>query len=141
MARTGPDPPDMDWARLDLRGVNSTRNAWGYLSPEDDAIVDDEGRIFIRVDRGLLERLSKKGGFTLKIVGDLARVLARCLRWSKIVKDVMEFNEEGEVNENDVVVIEPTKTKKRKPDLNPQPKKKFKLSRYPSDSTEWDNLD
>ena len=30
--------------RIGLRGVNSTRNAWGYLAPGDEAIVSDHPR-------------------------------------------------------------------------------------------------
>ena len=134
MARTGPDPPDMDWARLDLRGINSTRNAWGYLSPNDEAIVDDEGRIYIRADRDMLERLSKKGGFTLKIVGDLARVLARCLRWAKIVKDVMEF--QSEEGDDKVAIPEPSHQKVRNVRLNLERNRKPKIPRISRDFTE-----
>ena len=134
MARTGPDPPDMDWARLDLRGINSTRNAWGYLSPNDEAIVDDEGRIYIRADRDMLERLSKKGGFTLKIVGDLARVLARCLRWVKIVKDVMEF--QSEEGDDKVTIPEPSQQKVRNVRLNLERNRKPKIPRISRDFTE-----
>lgn len=134
MARTGPDPPDMDWARLDLRGINSTRNAWGYLSPNDEAIVDDEGRIYIRADRDMLECLSKKGGFTLKIVGDLSRVLARCLRWAKIVKDVMEF--QSEEGDDKVAIPEPSQQKVRNVRLNLERNRKPKIPRISRDFTE-----
>jgi hypothetical protein len=47
----GPSPPEPSWDRLDLRGINSTRNAWGYLAPDDSAILSDDGKVFIRVER------------------------------------------------------------------------------------------
>jgi len=130
----------MDWVRLDLRGINSTRNAWGYLSPKDEAVVDDEGRIFIRVDSNMMERLQKNGGFTLRIVGDLARILSRCLRWAKIIKDVMEYQNDVDDDESEVLVFEPTKPKKRNLKLDPPPKKNLGLSRRPRDSNDRDNL-
>ena len=52
----GPSPPEPNWDRLDLRGMNSTRNAWGYLAPDDSAIVSDDGKVFIRVDKSMVEK-------------------------------------------------------------------------------------
>ena len=69
MARTGPNPPEMNWDRLDLRGVNSPRNAWGYLAPGDKAIVCDRGHIYIRVDKDAMKRLYNKKVFSLHISG------------------------------------------------------------------------
>ena len=39
MRRVGPQPPEPDWDRLDFRGLNGSRQAWGYLSPNDEVIV------------------------------------------------------------------------------------------------------
>ena len=72
----------MNWDRLDLRGVNSTRNAWGYLAPGDEAIVSDRGHIYIRTDKDEMKRLDNKKGFSLHISGLSATILARCLRWA-----------------------------------------------------------
>ena len=138
MARTGPNPPEMNWDRLDLRGVNSTRNAWGYLAPGDEAIVSDRGHIYIRVDKDALKRLDNKKGFSLHISGLSATILARCLRWAKMVKEMFEFEEEE--SDDEVEIVRPQKPKKRKVNLNPDRVKKLDLPRRRRDSNDWDNL-
>ena len=50
-----------------------------------------EGRIYIRVDKDALKRLDNKKGFSLHINGLSTTILARCLRWGKLVKEMFEF--------------------------------------------------
>ena len=118
MARTGPPPPEPNWDRIDLRGLNSTRHAWGYLSPDDKAIVSDRGRVYILVDEGMLEKLSNKRSYGLKIMGKMAAILQRCLRWSRIVQEMFEFEEDIEESEDFVQLptnnFEPRADKKGK---------------------------
>ena len=138
MARTGPNLPEKNWDRIDRRGVNSTRNAWGYLAPGDKAIVSDRGQIYIRVDKDALKRHDNKKGFSHHISGLSATILARCLRWAKMVKEMFEFEEEE--SEDEVEIVRPQKPKKRKPNLNPDRVKKLDLPCRRRDSTEWDHL-
>ena len=138
MARTGPNPPEMNWDRIDLRGVNSTRNAGGYLAPGDEAIVSDRGHIYIRVDKDALKRLDNKKGFSHHISGLTATILASCLRWAKMVKEMFEFEEEE--SEDEVEIVRPQKPKKRKVNLNPDRVKKLDLTRRRRDSNDWNNL-
>ena len=88
----GPSPPEPDWDRLDLRGVNSTRNAWGYLAADDSAIVSDDGKVYIRVEKEMLEKSGKSTLLRLPTVR--WSVLKRCLRWSRIIKQLYEFEED-----------------------------------------------
>ena len=85
----GPSPPEPDWDRLDLRGVNSTRNAWGYLAADDSAIVSDDGKVYIRVEKEMLEKSGKST--LLRLPTARWSVLKRCLRWSRIIKQLYEF--------------------------------------------------
>ena len=88
----GPSPPEPDWDRLDLRGVNSTRNAWGYLAADDSAIVSDDGKVYIRVEKEMLEKSGKST--LLRLSTARWSVLKRCLRWSRIIKQLYEFEQE-----------------------------------------------
>ena len=128
MARTGPNPPEPHWLRLDERGLNSSRHAWGYLSPDEKAVVSDQGKVFMLIDEADLERLTKQRGFRITFLGRMAAVLKRCLRWSRIVQEMFSFDEEaGEEEpfseEGDL------STPKRKP--------KLVLKRPPRRENEW----
>ena len=90
----GPSPPEPNWDRLDLRGINSTRNAWGYLAPDDSAIVSDDGKVFIRVDKDMLDKPKSGKGVIVRLMSNQWAVLKRCLRWSKIIKDLYDFEQE-----------------------------------------------
>ncbi len=68
----GPSPPEPNWDRLDLRGVNSTRNAWGYLAPDDSAIVSDDGKVFIRVDKTMVEKPKSGKGVLVRLLSSQA---------------------------------------------------------------------
>ncbi|MBF91085.1 MAG: hypothetical protein CMP75_04920 [Flavobacteriales bacterium] len=92
----GPSPPEPNWDRLDLRGINSTRNAWGYLAPDDSAIVSDDGKVFIRVGKTMVEKPKSGKGVLVRMLANQAAVLKRCLRWSKIIKDLYDFEHESE---------------------------------------------
>lgn len=76
----GPSPPEPNWDRLDLRGINSTRNAWGYLAPDDSAIVSDDGKVFIRVDKDMLDKPKSGKGVIVRLMSNQWAVLKRCLR-------------------------------------------------------------
>ena len=91
----GPSPPEPDWDRLDLRGVNSTRNAWGYLAADDSAIVSDDGKVYIRVEKEMLEKSGKST--LLRLPTTRWSVLKRCLRWSRIIKQLYEFETESKI--------------------------------------------
>lgn len=92
----GPSPPEPNWDRLDLRGMNSTRNAWGYLAPDDSAIVSDDGKVFLRVDKSMVEKPKSGKKVLVRLVSSQWMVLKRCLRWSKIIKDMYDFEQEVE---------------------------------------------
>jgi len=136
----GPSPPEPNWDRLDFRGVNSTRNAWGYLAPDDSAIVSDDGKVFIRVDKSMVEKPKSGKGVLVRLFAGQAGVLKRCLRWSKIIKELYDFEqevedgistdvEEEEVDDMEVVVPSP----KKEPSLKltpPERKRKLSMRRY-----------
>ena len=131
----GPSPPEPNWDRLDLRGINSTRNAWGYLAPDDSAIVSDDGKVFIRVDKTMVEKPKSGKGVLVRLLAIQAAVLKRCLRWSKIIKELYDFEQEveddlstdSEQEVDDVEVVLPSPKKEPIPKLTP-PERKRRLS-------------
>ena len=129
----GPSPPETNWDRLDLRGINSTRNAWGYLAPDDSAIVSDDGKVFIRVDKTMIEKPKSGKGVLVRLLASQAAVLKRCLRWSKIIKELYDFEQEVEdgistdAEEDDVEVVQSSPKKESSLKLTP-PERKRKLS-------------
>jgi len=131
----GPSPPEPNWDRLDFRGVNSTRNAWGYLAPDDSAIVSDDGKVFIRVDKTMVEKPKSCKGVLVRLLASQAVVLKRCLRWSKIIKELYDFDQEveddistdAEEEVEDVEVVLPSPKKEPSLKLTP-PDRKRKLS-------------
>ena len=130
----GPSPPEPNWDRLDLRGINSTRNAWGYLAPDDSAIVSDDGKVFIRVDKTMVEKPKSGKGVLVRLLAGQAGVLKRCLRWSKIIKELYDFEQEVEDDisalgreEDEVEVVLPSPKKEPSLKLTP-PDRKPKLS-------------
>jgi hypothetical protein len=135
----GPSPPEPNWDRLDLRGINSTRNAWGYLAPDDSAIVSDDGKVFIRVDKTMVEKPKSGKGVLVRLLASQAAVLKRCLRWSRIIKELYDFEQEVEDGINtdaeddvdDVKVVLPSPM--NKPNLKltpPERKRKLSMRRY-----------
>ena len=135
----GPSPPEPNWDRLDLRGINSTRNAWGYLAPDDSAIVSDDGKVFIRVDKTMVEKSKSGKGVLVRLLASQAAVLKRCLRWSKIIKELYDFEQEleddistdteQEVDDMEVVLPSP----KKEPNLKltpPERKRKLSMRRF-----------
>ena len=131
----GPSPPEPNWDRLDLRGINSTRNAWGYLAPDDSAIVSDDGKVFIRVYKTMVEKPKSGKGVLVRFFASQAAVLKRCLRWSKIIKDLYDFEHEveddgasvGDDEDDPVEVVLPSPKNKSNLHLAP-PQRKRKLS-------------
>jgi len=91
----GPSPPNPDWARLDLRGLNSTRHAWGYISQDDKYIVSDAGDIYLRVE----PQFTRKVGDEVRIVLDsrMLRMLSRLREWARVVKRMLVVEEEEDV--------------------------------------------
>jgi hypothetical protein len=88
MGSNRPPAPEPTWCRMDLRGELSTRYAWGYISPDDSVLVNDEGVVYVRVDASLLEHDKVRSLSILRIKGALRAVLKRALRWSKIVREL-----------------------------------------------------
>jgi len=110
----GPSPPNPDWARLDLRGLNSTRHAWGYISQDDKYIVSDAGDIYLRVE----PQFTRKVGDEVRIVLDsrMLRMLSRLREWARVVKRMFVVEEEEEV----------------KKERQSEPEKNLKLRRFDS---------
>ena len=131
----GPSPPEPNWDRLDLRGINSTRNAWGYLAPDDSAIVSDDGKVFIRVDKTMLEKPKSGKRVLVRLLASQAAALKRCLRWAKIIKELYDFEQEieddndteNEDQADEVEVVLPSLKKEPSLKLTP-PDRKRKLS-------------
>ena len=116
----GPSPPEPNWDRLDLRGMNSTRNAWGYLAPDDSAIVSDDGKVFIRVDKTMVEKPKNGKGVLLRLLSNHWTVLKRCLRCSNIIKDLYDFEHESR-NVNDESLEMRALPSKKEPTLKIKP--------------------
>jgi hypothetical protein len=124
MARTGPPPPDPNWTRLDERGNLSTRYAWGYISPDEKAIVKDDGSIYMLIDQDELEKKPRQKAYHARFIAGVATLLGRCLRWSKIVSDMYEFEEEPvdfTEKKDDVIVLEPKKEMSKHRPRRPRP--------------------
>ena len=135
----GPSPPEPNWDRLDLRGMNSTRNAWGYLAPDDSAIVSDDGKVFIRVDKSMVEKPKSGKGVLVRLLANQAAVLKQCLRWSKIIKELYDFEQaveddisivdDDEGDDGEVLLPSP----KKEPNLKltpPERKRKLSMRRF-----------
>ena len=121
----GPSPPEPDWDRLDLRGINSTRNAWGYLAADDSAIVSDDGKVYIRVEKEMLEKSGKST--LLRLSTSRWSVLKRCLRWSRIIKQLYEFETESKIDSANQTTNNIGSSQDLK--LNPEKKEKLHMIR------------
>ena len=93
MRRVGPQPPEPDWDRLDMRGVNGTRQAWGYIDPEDNIIVTNDGRVFIKVERGNID-MTKGNHPLVRLPKHFSSLIRRTFRWVKIIRKMFEFVDE-----------------------------------------------
>ena len=93
MRRVGPQPPEPDWDRLDFRGLNGSRQAWGYLSPSDEVIVTNEGDVFVKIVRENLTVYNSKEPI-VKLPISIKQVLKRTFRWVAIIKRMYVFEEE-----------------------------------------------
>lgn len=100
MRRVGPQPPEPDWDRLDMRGVNGTRQAWGYIDPEDNIIVTNDGRVFIKVERGDIE-MTKGNHPLVRLPKHFSSLIRRTFRWVKIIRKMFEFVDEVPDSTND----------------------------------------
>ena len=92
MARVvGPPPPAPDWDRMDLRGLNGSRHAWGYISPDDQFITSDDGKVYIQVTKDMVTKKKGVKSATINLPSEIVRRLRHCLEWSKIVKKMFIF--------------------------------------------------
>jgi hypothetical protein len=105
------------------------------LAPDDSAIVSDDGKVFIRVDKTMVEKPKSGKRVLVRLLASQAAVLKRCLRWSKIIKELYDFEQEVEDNistdaedeVDDVEMVLPSP--KEEPSLKlPPPERKRKLS-------------
>lgn len=79
---------------MDLRGELSTRYAWGYVSPDESILVNDDGEVYVRVEASTFEQDHVQKVSVLRIAGPLRAALKRVLRWSRIVKDLYTTEDE-----------------------------------------------
>ena len=93
MRRVGPQPPEPDWDRLDFRGLNGSRQAWGYLSPNDEVIVTNEGDVYVKIERKHLTVQNGKEPI-VRLPVSIKHVLKRTFRWVAIIKRMYVFEEE-----------------------------------------------
>jgi hypothetical protein len=95
MRRVGPQPPEPDWDRLDLRGLNGTRHAWGHVSPNDEVIVTNDGDVFVKIER---VNLTVKSGEGTKVglPTSMNQILKLTFRWVTIIKRMYVFVDEPE---------------------------------------------
>jgi hypothetical protein len=111
------------------------------LAPDDSAIVSDDGKVFIRVDKTMVEKPKSGKGVLVRMLASQAAVLKRCLRWSKIIKELYDFEQEvedgiasgaeEEVDEVEVVLPSP----KKEPNLKltpPDRKRRLSMRRFKS---------
>jgi hypothetical protein len=109
------------------------------LAPDDSAIVSDDGKVFIRVDKTMVEKPKSGKGVLVRLLASQAAVLKRCLRWSKIIKELYDFEQEVEDDINtdaeedvdDVEVVLPSP--KIEPSLKitpPDRKRKLSMRRF-----------
>jgi len=105
------------------------------LAPDDSAIVSDDGKVFIRIDKAMIEKPKSGKGVLVRLLARQAAVFKRCLRWSKIIKDMYDFEQEveddistdAEEEVDDVEVVLPSPKKEPGLKLTP-PERKRKLS-------------
>jgi hypothetical protein len=105
------------------------------LAADDPAIVSDDGKVFIRVDKTIVEKPRSGKGVLVRLLASQAAVLKRCLRWSKIIKELYDFEQEVEDNHStvddnegdDVDVVLPSPKKQPNLKLSP-PDRERKLS-------------
>ena len=98
MRRVGPQPPEPDWDRLDYRGLNGTRQAWGYISPSDEVIVTNEGDVFVKIERANLTVKSGEGA-KVRLSSSMNQILKLTFRWVTIIKRMYVFVDESEERE------------------------------------------
>lgn len=68
--------PGPDWDRLDLRGLNSSRNFYGFISPSRALIVSYDGicrNIHVTVDDAVLQMEYIRAELYLEDIGFLVR--------------------------------------------------------------------
>ena len=99
MRRVGPQPPDPDWDRLDFRGLNGTRHAWGYINPTDEMIVTNDGDVYVKVTKEQV-KISKQEGVRISLPWKLRELFRVTFRWVSIIKELYVLDE---VPQSDVI--------------------------------------
>ena len=100
MRRVGPQPPDPDWDRLDFRGLNGTRHAWGYINPTDEMIVTNDGEVYVKVSKEQV-KISKDEGVRISLPWKLRELFRVTFRWVSIIKQLYvldDCSEGGKLN-------------------------------------------
>lgn len=105
------------------------------MAPDDSAIVSDDGKVFIRVDKSMVEKPKSGKEVLIRLVSSQWMVLKRCLRWAKIIKDMYDFEQEVEYGiltddddeGGDVEVVLPSQKNELSLNLTP-PDRKRRLS-------------
>ena len=104
MRRVGPQPPDPDWDRLDFRGLNGTRHAWGYINPTDEMIVTNDGDVYVKVTREQV-KISKDEGVRISLPWKLRELFRVTFRWVSIIKELYVIDESSscEISDEDMI--------------------------------------
>ena len=104
MRRVGPQPPDPDWDRLDFRGLNGTRHAWGYINPTDEMIVTNDGDVYVKVTREQV-KISKDEGVRISLPWKLRELFRATFRWVSIIKElyVLDESSSSEISDEDMI--------------------------------------
>ena len=104
MRRVGPQPPDPDWDRLEFRGLNGTRHAWGYINPTDEMIVTNDGDVYVKVTKEQV-KISKEEGVMISLPWKLRELFRVTFRWVSIIKELYVFDEKSSIEISDEDVI------------------------------------
>ena len=104
MRRVGPQPPDPDWDRLDFRGLNGTRHAWGYINPTDEMIVTNDGEVYVKVTREQV-KISKQEGVKISLPWKIRELFRVRFRWVSIIKElyVIDESSSSEISDEDMI--------------------------------------
>ena len=100
MRRVGPQPPDPDWDRLDFRGLNGTRHAWGYINPTDEMIVTNDGEVYVKVSKEQV-KMSKGDGIKVSLPWKLRELFRVTFRWVSIIKQLYVLDDGPQNDDSD----------------------------------------
>ena len=104
MRRVGPQPADPDWDRLDFRGLNGTRHAWGYINPTDEMIVTNDGDVYVKVTKEQV-KISKDEGVRISLPWKVRELFRVTFRWVSIIKElyVIDESSSSEISDEDMI--------------------------------------